>query len=251
MNLQRGKGKGHAECPRSPAVPRSPRTNAGRLPPLPLLLLLLLAVAPPPVAAEHGSATGGALLRRRAWASRAHDLGKGPAAGPAAGFSGALLQEVAPPPPPPPPPPATLPTQDRALASPTVAVGSASATSGRRLDSVTCAIGTFSSSGSGPCAACAANHTTAGRGATSCVEWVAEPTVLYGARGVAWGRGGAAALGLDQCRNGLHGDVIAPSVMLTSLFPGPAIQLAAGERHSLVLHDDGTVSTFGMNNYGQ
>ena len=249
MNLQRGKD---AECPRSPAVPRSPRTNAGRLPPLPLLLLLLLTVAPPPVAAEHGSAMGGALLRRRAWASRAHDLGKGPAAGPVAGFSGALLQEVAPPPPPPPPPPpATLPTQDRALASPTVAVGSASATSGRRLGSVTCALGTFSSSGSGPCAACAANHTTARRGATSCVEWVAEPTVLYGARGVAWGRGGAAALGLDQCRNGLYGDVIAPSVMLASLFPGLAIQLAAGERHSLALHDDGTVSSFGRNNIGQ
>ena len=243
MNLQRGKDKR-----RTAAAPRSPRTNAGRLPSLPLLLLLLLllAVLPPPVAAEHGSAMGGALLRRRAWAwaSRAHDFGKGPAAG----FSGALLQEVAPPPP---PPPATLPTQDRALASPTVAVGSAPATSGRRLGSVKCALGTFSSSGSGPCAACAANHTTAGRGATSCVEWVAEPAALHGARGLAWGRGGAVALGLDQCRHGLHGDVVAPSAMLASLFPGFAIQLAAGKYHSLVLHDDGTVSAFGHNNNGQ
>ena len=63
--------------------------------------------------------------------------------------------------------------------------------------------------------------------------------------------GGAVALGLDQCRYGLHGDVVAPSAMLASLFPGLAIQLAAGDSHSLVLHDDGTVSAFGLNNDGQ
>jgi alpha-tubulin suppressor-like RCC1 family protein len=68
---------------------------------------------------------------------------------------------------------------------------------------------------------------------------------------MAWGRGGAAALGLDQCRHGLQSDVIAPSAMLVSLFPGLTIQLTAGDGHSLVLHDDGTVSSFGHNNNGQ
>jgi len=117
----------------------------------------------------------------------------------------------------------------------------------RRLTG-SCVLGTFSGSGSEPCATCPANHTTAGPGATSCVEWVAEPAALHSARGLAWGKGGT--LGLDPCSSGVI-NVATPTFMLVSLFPGRTVQLTAGGSHTLALHDDGTVSAFGANNMGQ
>jgi alpha-tubulin suppressor-like RCC1 family protein len=183
---------------------------------------------------------------------------------PAAGMHAAPTPALTPPPTKQPTPsPTKTPTKAPTLSptkQPTLAPTPTTAPLGFYTRNATelCAPGTHSSSsasgGRAPCTACSLGRTTAAAGAAApdaCAAWVPDASVLGAPRGLAWGGGGAAALGLDHCGHSLHGNVKAPAHMTASLFPGRVMQLAAGADHSLALHDDGQVSTWGFNQDGQ